>query len=241
MKVTALRRWGVTSAIVIACLSAPAAFGANDNGRTGPPVAPPDANYAGLSYGDWSAMWWQHIMSIPTSQNPMIDTTGANALVDQSGPVYFLAGTWGGSGEVTRTVTIPAGKALFFPIVNVIVDNGGCSATNVPPTTFTPAQMRAMIAGTLDSVEGLYASVDGAPIRGLQKYAVITPEFQYDLPATGNVWEFLGCGGYTFGDSWRGAVANGFYLMLRPLSPGQHVIRFGSSSMKITYKLTVAR
>ena len=87
-------------------------------------VAPPDANYAGLSYGEWGAAWWQHMFSIPAATNPMLDTTGANALIDQSGPVYFLAGTFGG-GEATRTVTIPSGKALFFPIVNGCYDNGG--------------------------------------------------------------------------------------------------------------------
>jgi hypothetical protein len=39
------------------------------------------------------------------------------------------------------------------------------------------------------------------------------------------------------------AVADGFYLMLRPLSPGTHVLKFGGTSfgtaLDVTYNLTV--
>ena len=34
----------------------------------------------------------------------------------QSGPVWFLAGTFGGKAE--RTCTIPSGKAILFPPIN---------------------------------------------------------------------------------------------------------------------------
>ena len=37
----------------------------------------------------------------------------------RAGPVWFLAGNLGGSS--TRTVTIPAGTALFFPVVNTFL------------------------------------------------------------------------------------------------------------------------
>src|SRR5262245_66409906 len=45
--------------------------------------------------------------------NPDLDSAGEFGAVDQSGPVWFLTGTFGGSAE--RTLTVPAGKALFFP------------------------------------------------------------------------------------------------------------------------------
>jgi len=48
--------------------------------------------------------------------NPLLDQTGANAAIGQSGPVWFLAGTTGGTAE--RAITVPAGKSLFFPLVN---------------------------------------------------------------------------------------------------------------------------
>ncbi|MFO0794095.1 MAG: hypothetical protein U0586_08515 [Candidatus Brocadiaceae bacterium] len=39
--------------------------------------SPSDSVY-GMTYGDWSAAWWQYVLSIPTDTNPVLDTTGAN-------------------------------------------------------------------------------------------------------------------------------------------------------------------
>src|SRR2546430_5217700 len=66
-----------------------------------PGVVPPDSNEFGNSYGEWSARWWQWLLSIPNSTNPNLDTTGANCAVGQTGQVWFLAGTFGGPA-VTR-------------------------------------------------------------------------------------------------------------------------------------------
>ena len=60
--------------------------------------------------------------------SPLFDLTGAQAANGQSGPVWFLAGlTWFYADPAmhfaVRNVTIPAGKALFFPIANSICVN----------------------------------------------------------------------------------------------------------------------
>src|SRR4030081_3634226 len=70
-----------------------------------------------MTYGQWSARWSQWALAIPKGTNPLLDTTGAKCAVGQGGPVWFLAGTFG-SGSVSRSCTVPAGKALFFPVVN---------------------------------------------------------------------------------------------------------------------------
>jgi len=80
-------------------------------------VIPRDANAYGNSYGEWSARWLQWVFSIPAATNPAADTTGANCGEGQAGPVWFLAGTFINTA-VTRACTVPAGKALFFPLVN---------------------------------------------------------------------------------------------------------------------------
>src|SRR5262245_65845670 len=61
--------------------------------------------------------WWKWALETPASENPLTDTTGQFAAVNQSGRVWFLAGNAGGT--TVRTITVPSGKALFFPIVNV--------------------------------------------------------------------------------------------------------------------------
>jgi hypothetical protein len=86
-------------------------------------ITPVNANAYGNTYGEWSARWWQWLLSIPAATNPNSDTTGANCAQEQAGPVWFLAGTFGGSA-VTRSCTVPAGKALFFPILNSIFGAG---------------------------------------------------------------------------------------------------------------------
>ena len=49
--------------------------------------------------------------------NPAADNTGKNCGQKQSGPVWFLASTTGGSAA-TFMYLLPAGKALLFPIIN---------------------------------------------------------------------------------------------------------------------------
>ena len=43
-----------------------------------------------------SAQWWQWAISIPSLHNPLLDTSGANCMVGQHGPIWFLAGAIGG-------------------------------------------------------------------------------------------------------------------------------------------------
>jgi len=89
---------------------------AERNPNTG--IAPPQSSPYGQTYGEWSGAWWRWAYSFPAGedQNPVQDPTGALAGLGQSGPVWFLAGSFGQT--ITRTATVPAGKALFFPIIN---------------------------------------------------------------------------------------------------------------------------
>jgi hypothetical protein len=93
----------------------PAATAAQVQGAN-PGVIPHQARYQGLTYEQWQARWWQWAISIPfTASHP--DQAGGNVLQNQTGRVWFLAGVVG-SVEV-RSITIPSGIALFFPVVNV--------------------------------------------------------------------------------------------------------------------------
>ena len=110
--------------MVILGLLVPAATAvAGGKGNPNPQVLPINSRPHGLTYGEWSAKWWEWAFSLPVSVNPLFDTTGALASNGQSGPVFFLAGVISVSGIAERTITVPAGKALFFPILNVEADN----------------------------------------------------------------------------------------------------------------------
>ncbi|MEU8777748.1 hypothetical protein [Streptomyces sp. NPDC048606] len=66
--------------------------------------------------GRLAARWWKWALSAPLDQSPVADTTGAHAGWRQPEDVWFLAGTYG--GRVVRRCGIPAGRPLFFPVLN---------------------------------------------------------------------------------------------------------------------------
>ena len=80
--------------------------------------------------------------SIPQDKNPTADVTGENCDEGQSGPVWFLAGTFGGLNE--RNCEIPAGKSILFPVIN-----GECSYAEYPDLrtkqNYETAQFRRMM------------------------------------------------------------------------------------------------
>src|SRR5262245_64614624 len=86
-----------------------------------PGVIPPHARAYGLSYAEWGAQWWRWAYSFPLAQFPPLQSGELDCGLGQSGSVWFLAGT-AGQGPVTRSCTIPAGKALFFSIISYLND-----------------------------------------------------------------------------------------------------------------------
>ena len=48
-----------------------------------------DSKPYGLTYGQWTAKWWQWAYSIPKEINPSYDDTGKNCAQGQSGPVHI--------------------------------------------------------------------------------------------------------------------------------------------------------
>ena len=75
----------------------------------------------GKTWEEWTAKWWQWLLSIPRDHNPGLDQTGENFDLNQLDPnVLFLAGALAGSGPVERTITINTGKAVLFPVINLL-------------------------------------------------------------------------------------------------------------------------
>src|SRR5215475_1055523 len=108
--------------------------------------------------------WWKWALETPASENPLTDTTGQFAAVNQSGRVWFLAGNTGST--TVRTVTVPSGKALFFPIVNVFdVEDatiaGGVKLFLVPQ----PVQVaQTFVSNVIATATGPSCEVDGSPV-----------------------------------------------------------------------------
>ena len=215
-----------------------------------PRVLPPGSTPNDLSYGAWSDAWWTWALSIPADTNPILDPTGANGALGQSGPVWFLAGVGFGIGPtVERSLTVPPGKMLFFPLVNYVWVN--TPQYGDPP--WSPEQeafARGFIGAGIDSAQDLTCQVDGKEITDLMAYRCKTPIGGAEMVTMpdGNLF---GIAAGTYGPM----VTDGYYLMLTPLTPGEHTIHFTgglagsgppynippSATMDVTYHLTVGK
>ena len=193
-------------------------------------IAPPNSEPYGKSYGEWSARWWQWVYSLPAAENPVSDTTGEFADEGQDGPVWFLAGNFGGT--TVRDVFVPEGKSLFFPILN---QNWVTFPTD---PILTIPELRAIIRPFMDNAS-LACSIDGKAVKHLSLYREDSAVFTTTVP-DGNLL------GLPAGD-YAPCVDNGYYLMLDPLKPGQHTIHFtginadASFALDVTYHLTVGK
>jgi len=222
---------GLLSVVLIAAglafgTASKAAAGAGNQGN--PQIAPPQSYPHGKSYSQWAAAWWQWAYSIPADQNPITDTTGEFSQIGQSGPVFFLAGSYG--GITVRECTVPAGKALLFPLLT----QSWVQFPSDPP--FTIEELRAIIAPFVDNPT-LSCEIDGRAVQSLLNYREQSSVFSVTVPE-GNL---LGLDPGTYAP----CLDDGYYLMLAPLIPGQHTIHFTASnsdasfSLDVTYHLTV--
>lgn len=225
--------------LVGASLLQTAALGA----ATNPGIVAPSATFAGKNYGQWAAAWWQWTWSIPAAVNPLYDTTGQYAAAGQSGPVWFLSGTSGFDAE--RTVTVPSGKALFFPVINEVWVNFPDLGDN-PWSKDQESFARDAVGAAVDTATGLACEIDGVAVKSLAAYRCKTPKggaFMVDVPA-GDIWGLTDSFGLTPG-LYGPAVDDGVYLMLNALPAGQHTIHFqgtlfgGGFHVDVIYHLTV--
>jgi hypothetical protein len=236
------------SVLVAFALSVSTAGALASEPNPNPGILPPSSHAFGKTYGAWSAAWWQYYEAQPVSSNPAVDPTGAGCRKAQSGKVFFLVGA-NGSGSVTRDqCTVPAGKALFFPLLDVV-------DVNIPPVepVKTPLETWEELEGVFGGASELFASVDGVALANLDPattpYRVCAgpvarcsaPSFSVFLPAENFFGPFVPEGTYA------PAVADGFFLLLAPLKPGPHTITFGGTGLflggtftqNITYHLEV--
>jgi hypothetical protein len=204
-------------------------------------LADAEPKVLGKTIGEWSAKWWQWAFEIPASTNPMLDETGAFCHLGQQGPVWFLAGVWGGGTErpatVERSCNVPGGKYILFSIVNSI----WIQTPTDPPNYTETDYRREASAGLPPSIGGeLEATLDGNPIIFNPNTPIIrsqSPVFTASFPPD-NVF------GANPNDLTGPIVSDGFWVMLPPLSPGDHELHFRAGlkdtlKQDVTYHLTV--
>ena len=212
-------------------------------GNPNPGVIPPHARAYGLSYAEWGAQWWRWAYSFPADQFPPLQSGELDCGLGQSGSVWFLAGTVG-QGPVTRSCTIPTGKALFFPIITYLNDYP-CPDPNFqpPPGQTLEEFLTEGAAAIIDAVTQLEVVVDGQHLNDLFSYRTTSRLFTFTADPSLVAFDPCVTGTEQYG------VTDGYWILLRPLPPGQHtvffraVIDFGGGNtfeVQVTYNLTIA-
>ena len=183
---------------------------------TDPGVFPPSSSPYGASYAEWAAEWTKWTMEFPLNDplgaHPGSDDPLFNVAYRQTGKVWFLAtpvdfGTATPTPR-TRNITIPKGTALFVGTIN-----GEMSSLE---GAMTEAEQRFVANFQADRIVDLTCTLDGRVVDH-DDYRFETEQFSFTAPTP---WVFGATGGP--GTS----VADGYYLMLRPLSVGQHVLHY---------------
>ena len=192
-----------------------ALFGAVGIAQAG--VVDPTKSVAGSTQLELAEQWVQWALSIDAVSNPLLDTTGASAHVNNNGPVFFVAGNAAG-GSSARTFTVPAGKPIFFPVVNAFdleVPTDGCDVQCA--FTFIPG---------VGGATGLYATLDGQDLLTFPSYRqTSTAFFTVDFPAS--LRDAFG-----FPSQYVGlldAITDGYWVAVEGLTPGPHTLEFGGT------------
>ncbi len=178
-------------------------------------VVSPGEKVDGKTMAEHAAGWWKWSQSVPNDRDPVRDDSGKFCDVGQSGAVWFLAGTYDGS-HVSRTCEVPAGKYVFFPVINSVAWKG-------PRSEMTCADAKRSAARQIQEALELFVELDGAPLSKVKRYRAASDECF-------NVYERVEEGPGS-SDGYP-AATDGFWIMLEPPSPGEHHLKFGGRQTK---------
>jgi len=176
----------------------------------------------GKSYTQWSIDWMKSFAGFNCDNNPWL--VSDKALFYQTGSVYFLAGL--NTAGASVNITVPEGKAIFFPLTNYLNDYP------CPDPSFAPAAGQSLkdflTQGIIDfknGISGLAVEVDGVSISDPESYWFLSDMFEFTgNPDLATVCQFDAC----ITGTPQSGVTGGYYMMLKPLSRGAHTVHYHS-------------
>jgi hypothetical protein len=136
------------------------------------------------------------------------------ALGNVGGPVFFAVAS-PGPGSTAYTYDVPRGQYVLLPLYTF-----DWVSQSKADFCSDYACGRRLADSWVRLARSLKADIDGEPVLQLRSHYEATPRFHHSvMPVDG--W-FAG-GDPQFAGRWFG-VSTGYWLMLRPLSPGKHVL-----------------
>jgi hypothetical protein len=191
-------------------------------------VIPPHDDTYGKSYEEWSVAWYRWEFSLPATNHPVLDETGADCDRGQQGKVWFVAGLYSFTGqtEATRDCAIPDDKAVIFSILNFSWDNVPEDYPTSSTLGLTKQELTALCKASVRKPHTLAITLDGRKLLKLEDYAIKPTLFTYTMNADSLYNAVYGVP-FSGESPSPGAVECGYYLMLAPLSAGTHTLNIG--------------
>jgi hypothetical protein len=194
-------------------------------------IVPPTATYRDRTYQQWQVKYWQDLIATPVVNDRHPYLSG-EVFGGQNGVRFLTGGNFFPVGDIN--VTISADTPLFFPIVAFE------SSVFEPPPDHgdDEASLRANSNMRLDSHGPAFAQIDGVSVDPVP-FRIETPLFDWGPLPQNNVFQFLGLNAPA--GTTSPAVGVGYFLLVEPLSVGQHVINYGFAENPpgITFNITV--
>ncbi len=177
---------------------------------------PPESKPYGLTYEQHVQNFYEWLISVPSDENPSNDPTGQNCARGQentNSSVFYLVG--GGGGKFDKTCKVPAGKAIFIPVISVEV-----SDKEVPNASVD--DLDKLAKKDQDSVTSLSLTIGekAYTFDDLRKYRVHTGVFEVVFPENAIF-------GASPGPSK--AVADGYHVITEKLPAGTYTINYKGS------------
>ena len=194
----------------------------DDQAGPNPMLFPKTARPYGQPMSRWAELMWSYIYSIAPDQNPFFDVTGKFCAVDQDGPVWFLPAVPGSTlgTNISRSCTIPQDRAIMLQMSSALNDYP------CPDPNFHPAPGQSLydflisaISPLFDNVTGFTVTLDGVNINDPLSYRFFSRDVFSFSPDLGMV-AFDSC----VTQAHMLGVVDGFYLLFKPMPPGQHTI-----------------
>ena len=168
-----------------------------------------DAKVDGVTFGELTARWWQWAERMPIA--PFLDPDGRLCDIDQEGSVWFLAGT-DGTFNAKRTCVVPKGRHILVPIINMRYSS--TRQHNGKPLPLPCQVLQQSAAVNNDRLGSAIVLIDGVRVTNVAQYRVRSK----------------GCFPLIAGnEESEPTAADGYWLLLKPLSPGQHTLTIGAN------------
>jgi hypothetical protein len=211
------------SVILALAVAAPIASGQTTSHRQGPK--------------DLTEAWWTWALADPSPAVGDYGVGDPRCEGEFVEGVFFLAGTFGGDAT-TRTCTVPAKTALFFPVLNSFITEEEAAYPEGPTNFVDTALANGEFSATLDGEDLKIKRIAARP------FTLILPEPNiFGLP--GGEYGHPDCA-----DPTRCLTASdGLWVYLpQGLKPGEYTLQFGGTSVTadgdpfsvdVTYNLIV--